>query len=230
MRKKIMLLGKSLITFSLLWPIPVGLIIYFLIYKPLCVLFNWMAENGNVSADVLNLMTSAIIKPLEEMPLWGISHGYWWPLLYVMVAGLTICLFSRYVSKGVDKRKQSIKDAPLRLLEPFIFIGLGIVIAFWVVTLIIVGLYYLFLTDLIEYSVPILFCAILLAVLIWIGIAYKRNWNKNSGDDNNASESMKEYDRNRAIYKQKELDKIRIQEERRKASQQRKNHWIENDE
>lgn len=230
MRKKIMLLGKSLITFSLLWPIPVGLIIYFFIYKPLCVLFNWMAENGNVSADALNLMTNAIIKPLEEMPLWGISNGYWWPLLYVMVAGLTLCLFSRNVSKGVDKRKQSIKDAPLRLLEPFILIGLGIVIVFWVVTLILVGLYYLFLTDLIEYSVPILFCAILLAVLIWIGISYKRNWNKNSGDDNNASESMKEYDRNRAIYKQKELDKIRTQEERRKASQQRKNFWVENDE
>lgn len=177
MRKKIMLLGKSLITFCLLWPIPVGFIIYFLIYKPLCTFFNWMVENGNVNIDTLNFM-GAIINQLGDMPLWGMSHGYWWPLLYVMVVGLTICLLSRYISKGTDNRNQSINNAPLRVLVPFIFTGLSAIIAFWIVIFIVVGLYRLFLTDLIEYSVPILFCAILLAALIWFGIAYKKNWDK----------------------------------------------------
>lgn len=229
MRKKIMILGKSLITFSLLWPVPVGFVIYFLIYKPLCALFNWMVETGTISAGILNFISSTIISPLDKMPLWGVSHGYWWPLLYITAVGLAICLLSRYSSNDCNK-KSSFNGSPLMLLLPLTLIGLGIVAVFWVVTLIIIALYHLFLTDLIEYSVPILFCAILLAVLIWIGIAYKRNWNKNSGDGNNASESMKEYDLNRAIYKQKELDKIRTQEERRKASQQRKNFWVENDE
>lgn len=178
MRKKIMLLGKSLITFCLLWPIPVGLIIYFLIYKPLCVLFNWMVENENVSSDALSLTISAIIKPLEDMPLWGISHGYWWPLLYVMVAGLALCLFSRYVSKGGDARKKSIKDAPLRLLEPFILIGFGIVIAFWVVTLIVIGLYHLFLTNLIAFSVPALFGLIIVGLLVGFGVGYRKHYKK----------------------------------------------------
>lgn len=116
------------------------------------------------------------------------------------------------------------------LLLPLTLIGLGIVAVFWIAIMLIIALYYLFLTDLIEYSVPILFCTILLAVLIWIGIAYKRNWNENSNYDKNVSESMKEYDQNRAIYKQKELDKIRAQEARRKASQQRKQYWVKDDE
>lgn len=176
MRKKIMLLGKSLVTFCLLWPTPVGFIIHFLIYRPLCSLFNWIIENENVSSDALILTIRAITRPLGDMPLWGISHGYWWPLLYVMVAGLALCLFSRYVSKGVDARKQSIKDAPLRLLEPLILIGLGIVIAFWVVTLIVIGLCHLFLTDLIVYSVPVLFGLIIVGLLIGFGVGYWKHY------------------------------------------------------
>lgn len=229
MRKTFMLLGKSLITFSLLWPIPIGFAIYYLIYRPLCASFNWMAETGAISADALNFMSSAILTPLGEMPLWGISHGYWWPLLYITAVGLTICLLSRYSSNDCNKQR-SFNSSPFMLLLPLTLIGLGIVAVFWIAIMLIIALYYLFLTDLIEYSVPILFCTILLAVLIWIGIAYKRNWNENSNYDKNVSESMKEYDQNRAIYKQKELDKIRAQEARRKASQQRKQYWVKDDE
>lgn len=178
MRKKIMLLGKSLITFSLLWPIPVGLIIYFLIYKPLCALFNWMAETGAISADVLNFISNTILNPLGEMPLWGISHGYWWPLLYVAIAGITLCLLSRYASKGYDNSGQTIEDAPLRLLWPLVLIGLGIIALFWAVTLIVVGLYHLFLTRLIVYSVPALFGLVILGLLIGFGVGYSKDHKK----------------------------------------------------
>ena len=177
MRKKIMLLGKSLITFSLLWPIPVGLIIYFLIYKPLCALY-WTAETGAISADVLNFISNTILDPLGEMPLWGISHGYWWPLLYVVIAGITLCLLSRYASKEYDNSRQTIEDAPLRLLWPLVLIGLGIIALFWAVILIVVVLYYLFLTPLIAYSVPALFGLIILGLLIGFGVVYNKNYKK----------------------------------------------------
>lgn len=177
MRKKIMLLGKSLITFSLLWPIPVGLIIYFLIYKPLCALY-WTAETGAISADVLNFISNTILDPLGEMPLWGISHGYWWPLLYVVIAGITLCLLSRYASKEYDNSRQTIEDAPLRLLWPLVLIGLGIIALFLAVTLIVVVLYHLFLTPLIVYSVPALFGLIILGLLIGFGVVYNKNYKK----------------------------------------------------
>lgn len=177
MRKKIMLLGKSLITFSLLWPIPVGLIIYFLIYKPLCALYR-TAETGAISADVLNFISNTILDPLGEMPLWGISHGYWWPLLYVVIAGITLCLLSRYASKEYDNSRQTIEDAPLRLLWPLVLIGLGIIALFLAVTLIVVVLYHLFLTPLIVYSVPALFGLIILGLLIGFGVVYNKNYKK----------------------------------------------------
>lgn len=177
MRKKIMLLGKSLITFSLLWPIPVGLIIYFLIYKPLCALY-WTAETGAISADVLNFISNTILDPLGEMPLWGISYGYWWPLLYVVIAGITLCLLSRYASKEYDNSRQTIEDAPLRLLWPLVLIGLGIIALFLAVTLIVVVLYHLFLTPLIVYSVPALFGLIILGLLIGFGVVYNKNYKK----------------------------------------------------
>lgn len=177
MRKKIMLLGKSLITFSLLWPIPVGLIIYFLIYEPLCALY-WTAETGAISADVLNFIANTILDPLGEMPLWGIRHGYWWPLLYVVIAGITLCLLSRYASKGYDNSRQTIEDAPLRLLWPLVLIGLGIIALFWAVILIVVVLYYLFLTPLIAYSVPALFGLIILGLLIGFGVGYSKDYKK----------------------------------------------------
>lgn len=177
MRKKIMLLGKSLITFSLLWPIPVGLIIYFLIYKPLCALCR-TAETGAISADVLNFIANTILDPLGEMPLWGISYGYWWPLLYVVIAGITLCLLSRYASKGYDNSRQTIEDAPLRLLWPLVLIGLGIIALFLAVTLIVVVLYHLFLTPLIVYSVPALFGLIILGLLIGFGVVYNKNYKK----------------------------------------------------
>lgn len=176
MRKKLMLLGKSLITFCLLWPIPIGFAIYYLIYRPLCALFNWMAETGAISTDALNFMSSTILTPLGGMPLWGISHGYWWLLLYIMAAGITFCLLSRYVSKGADKKnRQSIKDAPLRLLIPLIFIGLGIVAVFWAIAMIVVGLYHLFLTHLIAYSVPVLLGLIVIGLLIGFGVGYSKH-------------------------------------------------------
>lgn len=178
MRKKIMLLGKSLITFSLLWPIPVGLIIYFLIYDSLCALSRWMVKIGVVSADVRSFILNTILNPLGEIPLWGISHEYWRPLLYIVIAGITLCLLSRYASKGYDNSRQTIEDAPLRLLWPLVLIGLGIIALFWAVILIVVVLYHLFLTHLIVYSVPALFGLIILGLLIWFGVEYDKNYKK----------------------------------------------------
>lgn len=65
-RKILTLLGKFLMIVALIWPIPIGYILYPLI--------GWQVD----------------------MPMWGVKPGYWWPLLGPFVVGLLMCLMARY--------------------------------------------------------------------------------------------------------------------------------------
>ena len=191
-RKILTLLGKFLMIVALMWPIPMGYILYPLI--------GWQVD----------------------MPMWGIKPGYWWPLLGPFVAGLLMCLVTRY--KANQLSYESVHKLQVgRLLFKLIGWSVLIVLVFIVVSLLIAGFHYLFFTDMFEYSAPALFCIIALIAIIVFGVAYYNNYD--SSKHENLDEQMASYREAREQWKQKELEKEHRLEERRNASKQRKKHW-----
>lgn len=150
MRKLLMLLGKILIVFSLLWPVPFGFIMYPLFGE----------EIG--------------------MPMWGISRGYWWPLLSVLALGILLCLVSRYKSPTFEQiQKARFKETILARAFKFLEWGTLLIIGFFLVTLIILALYYLFFTPMLTISVPVCAAIGIVGFLIYVGCQHYNN-NKNN--------------------------------------------------
>lgn len=141
MRKFLTIIGKCLIVFSLLWPVPVGFIIY--------PLFGYKID----------------------MPMWGIKAGYWWPLLGVLVIGIVMCLLANYRSLPYNPTPKFKATVLYNVTKVFGY-GILAIIGFFLLVLFIVGLYYLFLTPLIEVSVPILFGTGIVGFLLYIGFKY----------------------------------------------------------
>lgn len=147
-----MLAGKCLILFSILWPVPFGFIMY-----------PWFGYK-------------------IDMPMWGVERGYWWPLLIFLAIGILLCLISNYRSNTASQM-HSARFKNTILGAAFKVIGYGglAIIAFFIVSLLVVALYYLFLTPLIEYSVPIFAGIGIVGFLAYIGYLYyqnKKNENK----------------------------------------------------
>ena len=147
-----MLVGKCLILFSILWPVPFGFIMY-----------PWFGYK-------------------IDMPMWGIERGYWWPLLIFLALGILLCLISNYHSKTASQmRLAQFKNTILGTAFKVIGYGGLSIIAFFIVSSLVVALYYLFLTPLIEYSVPIFTGIGIVGCLTYIGYLYyqnKKNENK----------------------------------------------------
>lgn len=74
MRKLLTIVGKCLIIFSLLWPVPMGFVIY-----------PWFGYK-------------------IDMPMWGIKSGYWWPLLGILATGIGMCLIANYSAAPCDSK------------------------------------------------------------------------------------------------------------------------------
>ncbi len=72
MKKALLLIGKGLVAFSLLWPVPFGFVLY-----------PWFGYK-------------------IDMPMWGVKAGYWWPLLGVLALGIIMCTIASYKSRIID--------------------------------------------------------------------------------------------------------------------------------
>lgn len=140
MQKALLIIGKALIICGPLFPVPLGWILY-----------PWFGYK-------------------IDMPMWGIKVGYWTPMFYVMGFGLLLCFISRYKAK----QNNELDNAPLykstitAYLHFLICGGLAIVGGFMLLTLLIVGFWYLFLTERILITIPIL----LGIFLLWFGAGY----------------------------------------------------------
>ena len=141
MRKLLTIIGKCLIVFSLLWPVPVGFVIY--------PLFGYKID----------------------MPMWGIKAGYWWPLLGILATGILMCLIANYSSAPSNPRPKFKTTVLFNVFKIFGY-GLLIILGFILLVLLVVGLYYLFLTPSIEISVPVMFGIGTVGYLLYIGIKY----------------------------------------------------------
>ena len=235
-----MLLGKILIITVFLFPVPCGFVTHYLIHPFLWKLFEVTTENTSMNPEIFNFVIEYFFSPLGQMPLWRVQHGvFWWPLLYLFAIGIILCVLSKYKSQASDTKKEySFKNSPTRILQPLIVWGLVIIAIFWALVFTVVGFYYLFLTPRIEYSVPIMFGLISLTLLIVFGVAYKKNWENSHKETIKSKHSdgcttadttdnkMKIYNQNRQKWKQKEIDKINKEHERREASRRRKTHYV----
>ena len=146
MKKFLLFLGKFLITFVALWPVPVGFIVYYSIgYK-------------------------------FDIPMWGEKAGYWWPLLGLLSFGFLLCLLSRYKGMSIEKLKSArFSDTIIGLIFRLLCVGLALGIIFWILTLLVVLFHYLFLTSAISVSVPVISGVAILAFLIHFGCKYYNN-------------------------------------------------------
>ena len=150
MRKTIMILGKCLIIFSLLWPVPFGFIMY-----------PWFGYK-------------------IDMPMWGVERGYWWPLLIILVIGIMLCLLSRYKSRSADAMKKAqLKDTMLAKALKLLNWGTLLIIVFFLVTLVIIALYYLFFTPMIYISVPVCAAIGVSCFLVYLGVRHYNNHKDN---------------------------------------------------
>lgn len=172
-RKFLTTLGKILIIACLLWPVPVGFIL-FPVFNSLWDIPLWGIDKGLWGENTADTIMECI-RFLNDMPLWGIKHGYWWPLLGIMALGIILCVVANY--KGVvDYSPSKESSSPISVILGLIFwtlIGIG---GFMALILLIIGFYYLFFTEAIMYAVPIMLIGGLCAFLIWLGIRfYKEN-------------------------------------------------------
>lgn len=138
-----MLAGKCLIAFSLLWPIPFGFIMY--------PLFGYKIN----------------------MPMWGVERGYWWPLLAILGIGVLLCLVSRYKASSAERIKNiRLKETLLWLTFEIQKRGIALIVAFFLVTILIIALHRLFFTSWITVSVPVCAAIGIVGFLLFVGWRY----------------------------------------------------------
>lgn len=94
------------------------------------------------------------------------------PMFYVMGVGFLLCLISRYIAKDISKfRNLPFRDTMPALLLFLLCVGLVLIGGFMLLTLVIIAFWYLFLTENVLITIPILFAIF----LILAGAAYYNN-------------------------------------------------------
>ena len=149
MRKALTIIGKALMLFGLLWPLPMGFIAY------------------------------PIFEKIWDMPMWSVNHGFWWPVIGIFALGLIMCLFARYQAKRTDEELVfHYYDNPgfnLLKLVGWTLVAIG---GFMLLVMLIIGLWWLFLTENIEWAVPMCAGIGIVGALIFYGVAYYKNHDK----------------------------------------------------
>ncbi len=105
--------------------------------------------------------------------VWGRGLYFWWPLLIVFVIGFLLCLASRY--KCEDQKiyaEHKLRETFVGLSFKIFWWGVKIMIGFWGIILSIKLLHFLFLTEAINYTVPIMFGIIGIVFLIIVGLNF----------------------------------------------------------
>lgn len=82
-KRTILLIGKLLIAIGLLWPIPCGYII------------KWILELAPFESPIWrHSALTSVLTYINSIPVFGYSHGYWWPILIVVTIGFIFCVFA----------------------------------------------------------------------------------------------------------------------------------------
>lgn len=166
MQKILLLIGKALIVCGALFPFPLWYVL-----EPLVRGWHYKVID-DYYYDFDNDWLSGWF--------WSIPHEpdkYWIPMFVVMGLGLLLCLLSRYRTKDADQYSA----IPFRRSTPiilFYLIGLGLILvgAFMLLTVLVIAFWYLFLTERGLITIPICFGIF----LIWLGYM---NYHENHKND-----------------------------------------------
>lgn len=165
MNKTLLVIGKFLIVLSFLWPIPCGYIVPFL---------GWI---GELQPEIIGSLLPNMGGWYHEwvvLNTWGKYMGYWWPLLIPLTIGCVLCYISKYkcVNSSSDLESQ---------ISPFVFLfrlikwAVYVIVGFFLLTLVVLGIYYTLFTKYITTIVPIGASVAILGFLIFVGIKFYRH-------------------------------------------------------
>lgn len=163
-----MIIGKILIIISFLWPIPFAFVFPFL---------SWMRELHPDTLGTPSPLMSWYYDTIEPQIL-GRYLGYWWPLLISLTVGCILCYISKYkcVNASIDSEP---KVSPFIFLFRLIKWAMYVIVGFFLLTLVVLGIYYTLFTKHITTIVPIGASVAILGFLIFVGCRYyKRNKNE----------------------------------------------------
>ena len=148
MRKKLIILGKTLIILGFLNPIPIGFI---------------------------ELTRSARI--IWDGSEYSSPYDYWWPGLILIIVGFILCRLSGGKPIALYNKKIWKEEAKL-CVKGFAWVILGslaFVAAFLLVVSLIVGIYYVFFSKYMPTLLPICGGVCVFAYLIYIGLRIYKN-------------------------------------------------------
>lgn len=159
-----MIAGKLLIIIGFLWPIPFAFVFPFI---------GWMRE---LQPDTLGTPFPLMAWYYEtiEPQILGRYWGYWWPLLISLSVGCVLCYISKYKCVDASSESES-KISPFVFLFRLIKWGVYVIVGFFLLTLVILGIYYTLFTKYITIIVPFGASAAILGFLIFVGIKFYRH-------------------------------------------------------
>ena len=164
MNKALLILGKSLMIFSLLWPIPFSFVSPFL---------TWVKVIHPHSFGWLEPILVWYDELVEPMVLGG-YFGYWWPLLIMFALGFALCCLSSYKAQIPNISDNT--TSPYNYLFKTIKWTIVGVLIFLLLVLAIIGVYYALFTRLLTVVFPIGAVLAIVVYLIYVGVkVYKKS-------------------------------------------------------
>lgn len=160
MNKALLILGKILMIFSLLWPIPFGFVFP---------LLSWVKEIQPHSFGWLQPILVWYYDVMEQMVL-GRYFGYWWPLLIVFASGFALCCLSSYKAQIDNTSENTI--SPYNYLFKTIKWTTVAVLVFLLFVLVIIGVYYAFFTRYLTIVFPVGAALAIAAYFIYVGVKF----------------------------------------------------------
>lgn len=161
-KNTILLIGKLLIAIGLLWPIPCGYII------------KWFLELTPLESPIWNHSASAsVLTYINSIPVFGYSHGYWWPILIVVTIGFLLCVFASAKKVG----DEPYISTPLWLFMNLIKWCLIGVLCFHIVAALLISI--VWIIQHFETTIPFVIGTSVLVLLFMLGMNYyKKNEDK----------------------------------------------------
>ena len=145
-RTLILLFGKVLITLSFLCPIQ-----FTFLFSPL------------IECDMPSTM-------------WGEWLGYWRPLFGSLILGFLLCVLSKHTPKHCPEEPLDFKHSPLAVAGIIIILGILLITAIIFLIFLLIGLYYIFISEYMPILLPICVGAGVVGSLLYLGWkVYKNN-------------------------------------------------------
>ncbi len=154
-KKTVLLIGKLLIAIGLLWPIPCGYMV------------KWMLELVPSESPIWNSNALAsILAYAYDIPVFGYSHGYWWPILIVITIGFLLCILAS-TEKASD---ESWITTPLSVFLSIIKWCLIGALSFHAIAALLIGI--VWIIQHFEITMPLVIGAAVLMLLLILGVNY----------------------------------------------------------